>query len=390
MNNPNITYFAESNWRNCKKPIGIYQKDRLYHMYINGKTGTGKTTMLRNMILQDIHNYRGMALLDPHGDLVESVYQSIPKHQKKNVIYIDATDLNQPYGYNPIRRVAEDKRPLLAAGILNVFEHLFSKSWGDRLEHILRYVILTLLDQPQASFRDIPRILNDKVYRRQCQQYIKSQDVKNFWKKEFYRYREDALAPILSKTGAFLSYPTVKKIFVDPAEQNLSLRKIMDEGKILLVNLSKGIIGEDASRIIGSLLITSLGLAAFSRANVPELDRRQFMIYIDEFQNFSGGNSMDTLLSELRKYKVGLVIAHQYMDQLDTEVRNAILGNVGSLISFRLGPRDAAFVVREFAGKFEAEDLIKLNNYSIIVRLLIEGSNCAPFTGISSKNIIQI
>jgi len=366
MRNPNITYFAESNWRNCKKPIGMYQEDRLYHTYIIGKTGTGKTTMLRNMILQDIEHLRGMALIDPHGDLVESVYEAIPEYQKNNVIYIDTTNPDQPYSYNPIRRVAEDKRPLLAAGILNVFEHLFPNSWGDRLAHILRYVILTLLDQPQASFRDIPRILNDKIYRKQCQRHIISDDVKTFWKKEFFRYKEDALAPILSKTGAFLSYPTVKKLFVDLNQKNLSFRRIMDEEKILLVNLSKGIIGEDASRIIGSLLITSMGLAAFSQADIPESDRRQFMIYIDEFQNFSGGNSFDTMMSELRKYKVGL-IAHQYMDQLDTDVRNAILGNVGSLISFRLGPRDAAFVVREFGDGFEAVDLVGLGNYEIVV-----------------------
>jgi len=373
MHNPDITYFAESNFRSCKKPIGIYQADRLFHTYIIGKTGTGKTTMLRNMILQDVNNNRGMALLDPHGDLVESVYQSIPEYQRDRVIYINATDLNQPYGYNPIRRVAEDKRPLLAAGILSVFEHLFKDAWGSRIEHILRYVVLTLLDQPKASFRDIPRILNDKIYRKQCQRNIKSEDVLNFWKKEFYRYRDDALAPILSKTGAFLSYPTVKQIFVEPPKISLSLRTLMDEGKILLINLSKGIIGEDAARIIGSLFITSLGLAAFSRANIPESERKQFMVYIDEFQNFSGGNSMDTLLSELRKYKVGLVLAHQYMDQLDTDVRNAILGNVGTLISFRLGPRDAGFVAKEFAPDFEVIDLVKLANYSVLLKLMIGG-----------------
>ena len=383
MNNPNITYFAESNWRNCKTAIGIYQADRLYHTYIIGKTGTGKTTLLRNKIMQDINNNRGMALLDPHGDLVESVYQSIPAHQRDRVVYINATDSNQPYGYNPIRRVAEDKRPLLAAGILSVFEHLFKDAWGSRIEHILRYVILTLLDQPLASFRDIPRILNDKVYRKMCQKYIKSPDVLSFWKKEFYRYRDDALAPILSKTGAFLSYPTVRQIFVEPPKESLSFRKVMDEGKILLVNLSKGIIGEDAARIIGSLLITSLGLAAFSRANIPESERRQFMIYIDEFQNFSGGNSMDTLLSELRKYKVGLVIAHQYMDQLDTEIRNAILGNVGTLISFRLGPRDAGFVEKEFAGDFEAVDLVKLPNYSVLLKLMVGGRVSDGFSGVT-------
>ena len=389
MNNPNITYFAESNWRNCKTAIGIYQADRLNHTYIIGKTGTGKTTLLRNKIMQDINNNRGMALLDPHGDLVESVYQSIPAHQRDRVIYINATDSNQPYGYNPIRRVAEDKRPLLAAGILSVFEHLFKDAWGSRIEHILRYVILTLLDQPKASFRDIPRILNDKIYRKQCQRYIKSPDVLNFWKKEFYRYRDDALAPILSKTGAFLSYPTVKQIFVEPPKESLSFRKVMDEGKVLLVNLSKGIIGEDAARIIGSLLITSLGLAAFSRANIPESERRQFMIYIDEFQNFSGGNSMDTLLSELRKYKVGLVIAHQYMDQLDTEIRNAILGNVGTLVSFRLGPRDAGFVAKEFAGDFEAVDLVKLPNYCVLLKLMVGGRVSAGFSGRTMAEVME-
>ncbi len=382
-----ITFFAASNFRNSKKPIGIYQKDRLFHSYIIGKTGVGKTTMLKNMIQQDIHNHRGMALLDPHGDLVESVYQAIPKHQKNNVIYINATDPNQPYGYNPIRRVAEAKRPLLAAGILSVFEHLFKDSWGSRIEHILRYIILTLLDQPQASLRDIPRLLNDKIYRKQCQRNLTSEDVLNFWKKEFYRYRDDALAPILSKTGAFLSYPTIKQIFVEPPQKSISLRRIMDEGKVLLVNLSKGIIGEDAARIIGSLFITSLGLAAFSRANVPESERRQFMIYIDEFQNFSGGNSMDTLLSELRKYKVGLVMAHQYIDQLDTNIRNAIIGNVGTLISFRIGPRDAPFIAKEMYPNFEAMDLVNLPNYHIYLKLMIEGRVSEAFSAITTLSL---
>jgi len=383
MQNPDVTFFAESNFRNSKKPVGIYQADRLYHTYIIGKTGTGKTTMLRNMIQQDIRHLRGMTLLDPHGDLVESVYKSIPEHQKDNVIYINATDPNQPYGYNPIRRVAQDKRPLLAAGILSVFEHLFKDAWGSRIEHILRYVILTLLDQPQASFRDIPKILNDKIYRKQCQRNIISPDVLNFWKKEFYRYRDDALAPILSKTGAFLSYPTIKQIFVEPPKVSLSLRKVMDEGKILLVNLSKGIIGEDAARIIGSLFITSLGLAAFSRANVLESERKQFMIYIDEFQNFSGGNSMDTLLSELRKYKVGLVMAHQYIDQLDGDIRNAILGNIGTLISFRIGARDAPFIAKEMYPEFDTMDLTNLPNYHIYLKLMIDGRVSGAFSGMT-------
>ncbi|MEM6805761.1 MAG: type IV secretion system DNA-binding domain-containing protein [Bacteroidota bacterium] len=354
------------------------------HCYIVGKSGSGKTTLLETLISQDIQNRRGCALIDPHGDLVERIYESLPINLKEDVIYLNIPDLNQPWGYNPFRKIAKEKRPLLASGILNVFEHVWDKSWGARLEHILRYCLLTLLDQPQASMKDIASLLTDKSFRAKCLNHIEREEVTKFWTKEFGRYKNDALVPILNKVGAFLAYPCVRRL-LEINSQNISLRSIMDEQKILLVNLSKGIIGEDASTLIGSLLITSLGLGAFSRADTLEEKRLPFFIYVDEFQNFTG-TAMMSMLSELRKYKVGLILAHQYLDQLDEGIKSAILGNVGTLISFRLGPKDAPLIAKEFDPIFEPIDLINLPNYNILLKLMIEGIPSKPF----SASTIQV
>jgi len=379
MKNHDITYFAKTNFRNQNTPFGIKQADRLFHTYVIGRTGTGKTTLLKTKIMQDIQQGRGCTLVDPHGDLVQSIKDNIPDHRKKDVLYFDVTDPTISFGYNPFRRIAYERRPLLTAGIVSVFKHLFQDAWGARIEHILRYSILALLDQPQADFTSLLYLLTNRTFRKSTEQHIISPEVKNFIQKELPRYREDALAPVLNKVGTFLAYPNIKRILVENTDQ-LSLRSLIDTKKIFLLNLSKGIVGEDVAHIIGSIMITSLALAAFSRANILEEQRIPHYIYIDEFQNFTGSD-FASMLSELRKFKIGLVMAHQFLDQLQPDTRNAVLGNVGTLVSFRIGARDAPFIAKEFYPDFEAIDLINLPNYHIYLKLMIEGRVSRGFSG---------
>lgn len=335
--------------------------------------------------MQDIRHGRGCTLVDPHGDLVQRVYDAIPENRKDDVIYFDVTDPNIEWGYNPFRRIAYNKRPLLTAGMISMFKHLFADAWGARIEHILRYSILTLLDQPRANLSSLLYLLTDKYFRKTMIQHIVSPEVRNFILRELPRYSPDALAPVLNKVGTFLAYPNIRKILIENTKQ-ISFRKVMDGNKIFLMNLSKGVVGEDVSHIIGSTMITTLSLAAFSRANIPEETRVPHFVYIDEFQNFTGSD-FASMLSELRKFKVGLVIAHQYLDQLDVDVRNSIMGNVGTLISFRLGARDALFVSKEFYPKFHVEDLMNLANYSIYLKMMVGGRVRKPFSGKTSKLI---
>lgn len=377
-----ITYFAETKFRNFRKTFGIKRADRLAHMYAIGKTGTGKSTLLETLITQDINSGEGLALLDPHGDLVEKIAHQIPEHRKKDLIYFNVPDKNCPLGYNPLKRVIAEKRPLAASGLLEAFKKRWEDSWGPRLEHILRNALLALLDQPQATLTDLLSLLIDSNFRKSVALKVGNPRVRDFWIKEFpnysFRTRAEAIVPIQNKVGAFLADPLLNKILTEP-EEVINIRKIMDEGKILLVNLAKGKIGEDSSSLLGALLVTTMGLAAFSRAEVPPQDRRHFYLYIDEFQNFTT-LSLANMLSELRKFNVGMILAHQYLYQLDPEIRYAVLGNVGTTISFRLGPQDATFMAREFKPKFESEDLINLPNYYIYLRLMIDGMPSQPFS----------
>lgn len=384
-----ITYLAKTNFRNQQKLFGIKQPDRLFHTYIIGKTGTGKTTLLETKILQDIKAGRGLTLIDPHGDLIERIYSSITDKRKNDVIYINVPSRQNRFGYNPLKRISLEKRPLVASGILEIFKkHFDSKSWGARLEHILRNVLLTLLDQPSADFSDIPRILNDKVYRRVAIQNITNESVRDFWEQEYNRYpvflRANAIAPIQNKVGAFLSNPIIKNILVN-AEEKISFRKVMDERKILLINLSKGKIGEDASHLLGGLFLTSLGLASFSRADIPEEKRLPHMIYVDEFQNFTS-LSLVNMLSELRKYKVGMILANQYLHQIEIDIIESVLGNVGTIISFRLGAKDATYFTREFNSLFTPDDFVSLPNYNIYLKIMIDGIPSKPFSAVTLKN----
>lgn len=378
-----VSRFALTNFRNASRPIGIKQADRLFHMYVIGKTGTGKSTMLETLALQDIQAGRGFALVDPHGDLVERVATQVPKERAEDVTYLDVTDPAQPYGYNPLRHVRADKIALAASGLLEVFKKMWSDAWGVRMEHILRNALYALLERREAALPDILRLISEKAFRKEVATSLTNEPVRNFWLREFDRYsfayQRDGIAPIQNKVGAFLTDPTLRRILAGPTE-DIRIRRIMDGSGVFLVNLAKGLIGEDSASLLGALLVTTIGLAAFSRADMPQADRRPFFLYIDEFQAFTT-LSLANMASELRKYGVGLVLAHQHLHQLEPDIRHAVLGNAGSLITFRVGPEDAAFLAREFAPPFEATDLLNLPNHHVVLKLMIDGAPSQPFSG---------
>ena len=377
-----VTYFAQILFRDQRQKFGIKRNDRLSHIYIIGKTGAGKSTLMETMMLQDIHRGEGFTLLDPHGDLVERIAKAIPEHRRNDVIYFDPSDPKQPYGYNPLKRVPPEKRSLAASGILEVFHKTWGeRAWGQRMEHILRNALLLLLEQPHATLADLLVLFRDDAFRKNAIKHCANEQVRDFWLHEFPKYGRsstEALAPIQSKVSAFLSDPTLCRILTKP-EQPIHIRKNMDDGKILLVNLAKGKLGDDSASLLGGLLMTTIGLAAFSRADMPEHNRRPHWLYVDEFQSFTT-LSLANMLSELRKYKVGMVLAHQYLHQLDPDIRHAVLGNAATLIAFRLGAQDAAVIAKEFAPVFSRTDVLALANYHIYLRLLIDGEPSKPFS----------
>jgi len=377
-----ISLFARTNARHTSLKFGLKQADRLFHVYAIGKTGAGKSTLLETLALQDIRTGRGCAVIDPHGDLAARLARSIPERRKADSIYLDAPSADQPYGYNPLRRVRPDKIPLAASGLMEAWKKLWTEAWGVRMEHVLRNVLYALLETDGATLPDILRLLTDAGYRRRVVFPLKNEQVKEFWLSEFPkynpRYRQESIAPIQNKVGAFLADPRLFRMLVKP-EIDLRFRKIMDEGKVLLVNLSKGELGEDSSTLLGSLLVTTLSLAAFSRAETPEALRKSFFIYVDEFQSFTT-LSVANMISELRKYGVGLVLANQHLHQLEREVRSAVLGNVGTIITFRLGPEDASFLAKEFSPVFDVGDIMNLPNHDIYLRLMIDGRPSQPFS----------
>lgn len=382
VDNNEISWFARTNFRNQNIQFGIKRLDRLFHTYVIGKTGTGKSTLLETLMRQDIEHGEGFAVIDPHGDLVERIAEMVPEARRDDVLYFNVPDDTQPFGYNPLKFVREDRRPLAASGFLEAFKKMWEDAWGVRMEHILRNALLALLDQPDATMPDILRLLTDRAFRRGVAANVRHPQVKEFWLKEFenysFRYRADGIAPIQNKVGAFLADPRILRILTTP-ERPLHFRKIMDSGQVLLVNLSKGRIGDDAASLLGGLLVTTLGLAAFSRADMPEGDRRDFYLYVDEFQSFTT-LSVANMISELRKYHIGLILAHQYLFQLDPAIRHAVLGNAGTIISFRLGPLDAAVFAHEFEPKFDTVDLLNLPNHNIYLKLMIDGAPSQPFS----------
>lgn len=381
----NITYFAHTNYRNQRKLFGIKQEDRKYHTYILGKTGAGKTNLLLTQILQDIKHHRGVCVFDVHGDLIKTLRAHPLLNLRQDVTYLDIPNPELKVGYNPLKRVSLEKRSLVAGAILESFQKLWGGAWGLKLEHILRYILLTLLDQPKAHLGDILRIIQDESYRTSCLKNITNPDVYKFWISEFKSYSKNDLLPVYNKIGAFLAHPAIKRLLITNAD-NLSLRKIMDQSGVLLVNLSKGQLGDDVSYIIGSLLLSSLSSAAFSRINLPEQERKKFHLFLDEFQNYTT-KALPDMLSELRKFGLSLTFAHQYLHQLTPEIQHGVLGNVGTIICFRLGAQDAAHMIKELyqssGWKISVGDYVNLPNRYIYLKLIIDGIPSRPFSAIT-------
>jgi hypothetical protein len=382
MASTDISYFARTNHRGTHTPFGIKQNDRLSHIYMVGKTGVGKTTLMETLARQDLEAGRGFALIDPHGDLVERIAKDVDAEGPGRVLYLNAPDGAQSFGYNPLRRVRDDKIPLAVSGFLETLKKLWPDAWGVRMEHVLRNTLYALLEQEDSMVPDILRLYAEERYRKQITRRIRNETVRHFWLQEFehyhFRQRADAVAPIQNKIGALLADPTLYRILVKP-ERDIHFRSLMDEGNVLLVNVSKGRLGEDSAVMLGSLLVSTLGLAAFSRADSTAAERRPFFLYVDEFQNFTT-LMFANMMSELRKYGVGLTLANQYFHQLDPDIRHAVLGNAATLISFRVGPEDATLLAKEFQPKFEVQDLLGLPNYNIYLKLMIDGTPSRPFS----------
>lgn len=377
-----LTILGRTNFRGERKRFGIARADRRSHLYVIGKTGTGKSTLLENLIRQDLEAGEGLALLDPHGDLIDRVLRLVPKTRRGQLVYFDVPNRERSLGFNPLAGVPPERRAVTASGLLDVFKKLWFDSWGPRLEYILRNALLALLDQPDSTLEGVLRLFSDEDYRRRVGQRTRSPQARDFWLREYPRYSErlraEAIAPIQNKVGAFLADPLLRDILTGP-HPRLDLRKIMDEGHVLLVNLAKGKIGGDTAALLGAMLTTSIASAAFGRADLPEGWRRDFWVYLDEFHSFTT-LSVATMLSELRKYGVAMVLAHQYLAQLEEEVRDAILGNVGTIISFRVGSQDAELLAQEFFPEFSVTDLVNLPNHHVYLRLMVDGMPSSPFS----------
>jgi len=385
-----INHFGVINFRNQQKEFGIKMDDRRRHMYVIGKTGMGKTTLLENMVIADILAGNGVGVVDPHGEFAEKLLDFVPESRIKDVVYFDPSDINHPIAFNPLEQVGTEFRHLVASGIMGVFKKIWVDMWSARMEYILNNTLLALLEYPGSTLLGIMRMLSDKDYRKKVVDNLRDPVVKGFWVNEFAKYSQkfetEATAAIQNKVGQFVTNPLIRNILGQP-RSSLDMRKIMDEGKIFIVNLSKGKIGEDNSALIGAMIITKLQLAAMSRVDVSESERRDFYLYVDEFQNFAT-DSFANILSEARKYHLCLTLAHQYIAQLthdkSTRVRDAVFGNVGTILSFRVGAEDAEFLEKEFMPDFLANDFVNLPKYNFYVKLMIDGISSRPF---SANNI---
>jgi hypothetical protein len=391
-----ITLFAKTNFRNRDVAFGIRRDDRRRHMYIIGKTGMGKTTLIENMVIQDIQDGHGIAFVDPHGDSVEKILNYIPSNRVNDVVYLNPADSDFPIAFNPLESVDPKYKHLVASGLMGVFTKIWAGVWSARMEYILNNTILALLDSPGNTLLGIARMLVNKSYRKKIVDNIKDPVVKSFWVDEFANYndkfRNEAIAPIQNKVGQFLSSAIIRNI-VGQTKSSIDLREIMDKKKIFLINLSKGRIGEDNSALLGAMIITKLQLAAMSRVDIQEEERQDFYLYVDEFQNFAT-ESFANILSEARKYRLNLIVAHQYIGQLvqdkkNTIVRDAIFGNVGTLICFRMGADDAEFLEKEFDPTYLLNDLVNLTKYHIYLKLMINGVSSTPFSATTLPPIAE-
>ncbi len=377
-----INLFAATNFRNQRQKFGIKAEDRRKHLYVVGKTGMGKTTLLENMAIQDIQKGKGIGIVDPHGEFAQKMLDYVPSSRINDVIYFNPADLDNPIAFNAVEKVDPEFRHLVASGLVGVFKKIWAETWGPRLEYVLRNAILALLEYPGATLLGIMRMLTDKDYRQKVVDNIKDPVVKSFWLDEYAKYQGkfevEAVAPIQNKVGQFLTNPLIRNI-VGQTKSAINIRKAMDDQKILIMNLSKGLIGEDTSALMGAMLITRLQLAAMSRVNIPEEERKDFYLYVDEFQNFAT-EAFANILSEARKYRLNLILAHQYITQMKEEVRDAVFGNVGTTVCFRVGAQDAEFLEKEFAPEFNVQDLVNLNFAHIYLKLMIGGVASRPFS----------
>jgi CxxC-x17-CxxC domain-containing protein len=381
-----IVPFAQTNFRGNAQRFGIKTDDRRRHMYLVGKTGMGKTSMLEQLVYHDIVAGHGVAYIDPHGDTAKKMLDFIPKHRINDVVYFNPADLEWPVAFNVLEHVDRNQQHLVSSGLIGIFKKIWADSWGPRLEYVLRNAILALMDYPGSTLLGIMRILVDKEYRRKVIAMVQDPVVKSFWVDEYSRYPDkfqtEAIAPIQNKVGQFLSSPIIRNI-VGQVKSTIQIQDIMDNRKILIMNLAKGGIGEDNSALLGAMMVTKLYLAAMQRVRIPENEREDFYLYVDEFQNFATDSFAD-ILSEARKYRLNLVIAHQYIGQLMTEtstrVRDAVYGNVGTIVSFRVGAQDAEFLEPEFQPTFLQEDLVNLPKWVVYLKLMIDGVASEPFS----------
>jgi energy-coupling factor transporter ATP-binding protein EcfA2 len=383
-----ITFFAKTDARGQQVPFGIKAKDRTKHVYVIGKTGMGKSTLLENMAVQDIKNGNGLAFIDPHGATAETLLEYIPEERVKDVLYFAPFDTANPISFNVMEDVGPDKRHLVVSGLMSVFKKIWVDAWSARMEYILSNTLLALLEYPDSTLLGVNRMLSDKHYRKKVVENIKDPAVKSFWVDEFAnyneRYMQEAGDAIKNKIGQFTSNPLIRNIVGQP-HSSFDLRQVMDGKKILIANLSKGLVGESNANLLGSMLTTRLYLAAMSRADLSASELKEmpnFYFYVDEFQSFANATFAD-ILSEARKYKLNLTIAHQYIEQMEEEVRNAVFGNVGTIISFRVGPFDAEVLETVFTPKFLAADIVNLGFAQIYLSLMIDGIGSQPFSAVT-------
>ena len=386
LESSDVVYFAKTDFRSANRLFGIKRRDRRQHTYIIGKTGVGKTALLHNLAVQDIANGEGLCVIDPHGEFVESLLNKIPKERAKDVIYLNPADTDHPLGFNILEIEDLKYKHLVASGLMSIFTKIWANVWSARMEYIMNNAILALLETPGSTLLGITRILVDKDYRQKIISNVTDPVVKAFWINEFEswrdQFRNEAIAPIQNKVGQFLSTNLIRNV-VGQRKSTIDIFDLMNNRKIFLVNVSKGRIGEDNSSLIGAMLITKIQLAAMERVRIPEDERKDFFLYVDEFQNFAT-DSFAGILSEARKYRLNLILAHQYVGQLvtdvSTKVRDAVFGNVGTMMTFRVGGADAEFLEKEYSPEFTQEDIVNLSNYCIYLRLMVDGVTSRPFS----------
>ena len=394
MDDNRVTYFGETDARNKRVKFGIKAKDRTRHVYVIGKTGMGKSTLLENMAVQDIQNGEGMCFIDPHGKTADLLLEYVPKERIRDVIYIAPFDTDFPISFNVLESVDHAKRHLVVSGLMSTFKKIWVDAWSARMEYILTNTLLALLEAPNTTLLGVNRMLSDKAYRNEIVSHVQDPSVKSFWVKEFANYTErmaaEAVPSIQNKVGQFTANPLIRNMIGQPVS-SFDFREAMDQRKIMIINLSKGKIGDENMKLLGGLLVTKIYLAAMSRADVPDRAAKMlpnFYLFVDEFQNFANASFAD-ILSEARKYKLNLTIAHQYIEQMDEIVRPAVFGNVGTMITFRVGATDAEALEKEFAPLFTIEDLVNLGFAQIYLKLMIDGLGSSPFSAVTLPPIIH-